>query len=1027
MTLQQLIHSNTIHYRRHYRLIAIAVCVATAVVVGSLMVGHSVRQTLLQRVDERLGKTESVVVCRQSFLSSEVLNSPLWEKAPQGMLLMNGFVSVEGRLIPVVVWGVDSAQVKRGQASVNTTLAEEMGATKELTLRLPHRGLVPSGSLFVSEEYTTSLRLECASIRSAEEGGNLSLKNEQVLPMNIFVCRNELVEAMGMEDDVVNILLSDVPIEETQWAQVWEPRFSGVKVTDRGNTFELTTSRLFLEDAVVEALLARHPDSNPLCSYLANSIATAKTDIPYSFVTAVKEQEGNTLQDDEMLLSDYAARRLDVKVGDEVNVSYYVSHDLKHLQTDSVKLRVVGIVPISRWVADSTLSAQFPGMTGVQRCSDWNSDLPLDMSRIQDEDERYWEMYRSVPKALLPYRLMSERWKNAYGTTTAIRFHEKPDLSVLQPSMFGIQLLSPRQAGLAAANKSIDFSSLFLALGFFIILSAILLMVNPLSEMYEERKSEFHLLQALGFKQSRIQRMLFREAMPVVVGASLIGVLVGLAYTSLILWLLGSVWSGVTGTNGFHLYINWTLALAFALALALALTVPLLLSREGEKKQPDGHSSPRGGWEGAFTFHFSLFTLHSLHSSPRGGREGTFLFSLFTLLLIISNLLWFHSLLCFVVIGLLLLIVGALWGECYLQRKGNPRKDGFSLQQQTLGPILFFNKQALYSYFALSAGVFIVLCVGLNRQSFSDASRIRQMTGGYDLWCQSSVPIYHDMNTQEGRKKLGLTDLPDDVEVLQTLLYEADDASCLNLNRVEMPSVLGIPTSSPFISSENGLCIDEESLLWSMGKQVGDTINYKDGQGNATPLVIAESLPTGIFQGYALMNRERFLEIWPENRGTTLFLVKTKDEEREQVAQVLSQALNEYGVRVMTTGQRMSQFGELVNTYLSIFLTLGGIGMLIGIFSFIIVVRKNLLQRMNDLKLYQALGYSRERLESQLYRENIIVPLFAIGVGAVAAVISVIDRLSNASLSVWATAIFFTFLFVALVLWQVKVEVKKIN
>ncbi|MBO7103208.1 MAG: hypothetical protein J6W02_05945, partial [Bacteroidaceae bacterium] len=86
------------------------------------------------------------------------------------------------------------------------------------------------------------------------------------------------------------------------------------------------------------------------------------------------------------------------------------------MQTDSVKLRVAGIVPISRWVADSTLSAQFPGMTGVHRCSDWNSDLPLDMSRIQDEDERYWEMYRSVPKALLPYRLMSDRWKNAYGT-----------------------------------------------------------------------------------------------------------------------------------------------------------------------------------------------------------------------------------------------------------------------------------------------------------------------------------------------------------------------------------------------------------------------------------------------------------------------------------------------------------------------------------------------------------------------------------------------------------------------------------
>ena len=78
-----------------------------------------------------------------------------------------------------------------------------------------------------------------------------------------------------------------LPIDETQWAQVWEPRFSGVKVTDRGDTFELTTSRLFLEDAVVEALLARHPEGNPLCSYLANSIATAKTYIPYSFVTFI--------------------------------------------------------------------------------------------------------------------------------------------------------------------------------------------------------------------------------------------------------------------------------------------------------------------------------------------------------------------------------------------------------------------------------------------------------------------------------------------------------------------------------------------------------------------------------------------------------------------------------------------------------------------------------------------------------------------------------------------------------------------
>jgi putative ABC transport system permease protein len=50
MTNNRIIFRNISHYKSFYRLVAIAVMVAVAVITGSLMVGDSVRSTLVQRV-----------------------------------------------------------------------------------------------------------------------------------------------------------------------------------------------------------------------------------------------------------------------------------------------------------------------------------------------------------------------------------------------------------------------------------------------------------------------------------------------------------------------------------------------------------------------------------------------------------------------------------------------------------------------------------------------------------------------------------------------------------------------------------------------------------------------------------------------------------------------------------------------------------------------------------------------------------------------------------------------------------------
>jgi len=203
MNAKHLITRNIVRYKSFYRLIAIAVVVAVAVIIGSLVVGDSVRNTLVKRVGERLGNTETIIFSRYSYLDDDIVetlrvraycNTPL-----RGILLMNGFVSVSGKLTPVMVWGVDDLGIGKGQAKINRALYNEiivetgrapsLHTPQHIVLRLPAAGMVPLGSMFVTDAYTTSLRLELNDIVSTEQGGNISLKNEQIIPFNIFVNR----------------------------------------------------------------------------------------------------------------------------------------------------------------------------------------------------------------------------------------------------------------------------------------------------------------------------------------------------------------------------------------------------------------------------------------------------------------------------------------------------------------------------------------------------------------------------------------------------------------------------------------------------------------------------------------------------------------------------------------------------------------------------------------------------------------------------------------------------------------------
>lgn len=1014
MKTWQVIHSNLKHYRRYYALVALASLITVASIVGSMMVGDSVRMTLVQRVTDRLGNTESVIYNRTGYINDAILDLPLFAAGSRGVIMTDGFVSDKGRLLPVTVWGIDKLpsgiSVEDGYSLINSSLSKELSSPEsDLVLRLANNGMVPAGSLFVTQNYTTSIRLHAAGVVSASEGGNISLKNEQVLPLNVFVNREELSELLGIEHKI-NLILSERNISYDEINALWNKNLAGIQVEQVGTVQEITTERVFMSQELVSHLSKQNLHPNRLYSYLANSIRLDDSSIPYSFVTAMDNYHGRELKDDEILLSDYAAERLHAGVGDKVSVSYFKMSGLKKLATDSVSLKVAAVVPLQDLLNDGHLSADFPGLSDVERCTDWDSDLPIDMELITDEDERYWTDYRSTPKAILPYKAVVSDWETVFGNATALRIdNPEPDLTGVDASMFGIQVVHPREAGLFSAMNGVDFASLFLALGFFIILSALLLMYSPLAEMMAKRAEELQLMQSLGFSRKRIVALLWKEAMPVVLSASVIGVLVGFLYTALIMFLLGNVWQGATQTDGFRVYVNLP-TLCLGTLVSLALSLGLLRWTIGR-------------------------TINNRHPIIEGfvSRKKLLAWSvvlaLLAIVLLIVNLLVYQSVVLFVVTGCIWIALATVVGYYVLVNRG--MSPVAHLRKQLWWSSLFAGrKQAVTSFLPLVLGVFIVFAVGLNRRSFADRSQLSQGTGGYALWVESSVPVYYDMNTPEGKKQLSLTDLPQEAHFLQFLRYSADDASCLNLNKVTTPTVLGVDmeqfakaftvNDAPVNQACYPVWVDETVLTWGLMMSLGDTLYYQDAHGEEVKLLIAGTLPNTVLQGNVIMDKEQFKEIWPELTGSEVAMVQVNEEHVQETAQLISTALNEYGVRVTTTNDRLKQFYQVTDTYLTIFLTLGGIGLLLGILSFLIVIRKNLAARSEDVRSYARLGYHAEMVSQLLFKENVVVPVYAILMGVMGALLSIGTGFASISVGIWLLSLFIMLLLVGMVWMLVK-------
>ncbi|MBP5317692.1 MAG: hypothetical protein J6Y83_08320, partial [Bacteroidales bacterium] len=267
-----------------------------------------------------------------------------------------------------------------------------------------------------------------------------------------------------------------------------------------------------------------------------------------------------------------------------------------------------------------------------------------------------------------------------------------------------------------------------------------------------------------------------------------------------------------------------------------------------------------------------------------------------------------------------------------------------------------------------------------------------------------------------------------------------DDASCLNLNKVTTPAILGFRPeeflASGFrikddifnLNDESAVlerinrddaiyCLaDETVLMWSLMMAVGDTLHYSGPAGEKLDVIVAGTLPNTVFQGNVLIPADAVRRHWGV-RGSKVLLVKSPAPD---AGDILETALNEYGIRAVPCTERLRVFNSVTDTYLTIFLMLGAIGLVIGIVSFVIGVRKRLARKGTDISLQKALGYSDGAITESLARENSILPASAVALGFISAVVSVMSSFGAISPWTWLVCIITTALCIFIVLFSVR-------
>ena len=317
----------------------------------------------------------------------------------------------------------------------------------------------------------------------------------------------------------------------------------------------------------------------------------------------------------------------------------------------------------------------------------------------------------------------------------------------------------------------------------------------------------------------------------------------------------------------------------------------------------------------------------------------------------------------------------------------------------------------------LACGVFLVVAVGANRHDpLSEIDERDSGTGGFALIGESAIGLLRDLNNAEDRAAIGIDeDAIEGMRVVAMRVRDGDDASCLNLNRAQRPRVLGVDPeefsirgafgfvegeedgwgllSQPLAADEVAAVGDYATVVWGLGRGVGDTIEYVDDKGRSFKLRIVGMIKDSILQGSLLIDEGAFVERFGSEEGSRMFLIDAGAERIGAVKDALSRGLRDFGFEVTGAGEKLAEFAAVENTYLDIFQMLGGLGLILGSVGLAVVVLRNVLERAGEIAMLGAVGFDRGTVRRMILLEHWLLLVWGLVIGVGSAVIAVMPAI----------------------------------
>ena len=668
----------------------------------------------------------------------------------------------------------------------------------------------------------------------------------------------------------------------------------------------------------------------------------------------------------------------------------------------------------------------------------WNKHKTTPKAYIaQNAGER---LFRSRFGTVTSIRISPATNTSPDDTALAVRAAMRKHLS---PAKLGLQFDPTRERLLVASRGGTDFGGLFLGFSLFLIVSALILVGLMFRLNIERRAKEIGSLLAAGYPQKTIRRMFLFEGLCLSVVGAILGILVAVAYSRWLVSILIDLWPDSTVKNyltpyatiasaviGVSLTILMSLiAIWFAIRGLVKIAPPALL--RGETSEPvdfrhERDNRRRYAWLAvvAFVLGVILLSVGTTIANP-DFRAMSFFGGGGTIFL--AGLTIIHRLL-------------------KSPHRSFPQSTG-TMGLLALGPrnASRFSGRSLLTIFLIGSATFLLVAVeSFRRKPDRDFANKNGGSGGFNLVGEVDIPLFQPLTSKAGRDEI-LDELQRNYQeqvavnptgpsvdarlkqaeatlakianVVPLHLRVGDDASCLNLYQAGKPRLLGVPDAlierGGFQFAQTEAVTAEEkanpwlllkkqrmdgavpvfgeqnTVMWMLKTSVGGTVETTDEAGRTVKCRIVGTLQDSAFQSELIMADDSFRRLFPREEGFRVLLIETAADDEKAVANLLNRGLRANGFAATSTRERVSAFQAVVGTYLTTFQLLGALGLLLGILGLAIVILRGVWERLGELALLRAFGYTTRSLKILVLGENLVLLAAGILLGLVSAAISV--------------------------------------